>query len=145
MDVLEVLHEDHQRVKQLFQQAQSSGRSDQSRIFEQIREELESHARAEEGIFYPAVQRIGSKAGDAIATAIAQHGDILALIGEIAKAGDNNLNRLEEAVGTHVKHEENVVFSLAREHLGKNLVDLGQKVKHREEALKAGGQIAGSE
>jgi hemerythrin superfamily protein len=151
MDVLDVLHEDHRKVKQLFQQAESSGKSDQSRIFEQIRQELEPHARAEEGIFYPAVEKIGSKAADAIATAITQHGDALLLIGEIAKGGDNNpqfasqLSRLEKAVETHVKHEENVIFSLAREHLGEDLVDLGQKVKHREEALKAGGQIAGSE
>jgi hypothetical protein len=40
MDVLEVLHEDHQRVKQLFLQAQSAGESDQSRLFQQIRQEL---------------------------------------------------------------------------------------------------------
>jgi hemerythrin-like domain-containing protein len=65
--------------------------------------------------------------------------------------GDNNpqfasqLSRLEKAVETHVKHEENVVFPLAREYLGKDLADLGQKVTHREEALKAGGQVAGSE
>jgi hypothetical protein len=71
--------------------------------------------------------RIGSKAEDAIATAIAQHGDVLMLIGEIVKVGDNNLSRLEEAVETHVKHEENVVFSLAREHLGKDLVDWDRK------------------
>jgi len=68
---------------------------------------------------------------------------------ELVKVGDNNLqfashlSRLEEAVETHTKHEENAVFSLAREHLGKDLVDLGQKVKQREEALKAGGQVAG--
>jgi hemerythrin-like domain-containing protein len=105
----------------------------------------------EEGIFYPAVEKIGSEAGDAIATALAQHGDALLLIAELVKVGDKNsqfashLSRLEEAVETHVKHEENVVFPLAREHLGKDLVDLGQKVKHREEALKAGGQVAGSE
>jgi hemerythrin-like domain-containing protein len=49
------------------------------------------------------------------------------LIGEIVKVGDNNLSRLEEAVETHVKHEENVVFSLAREHLGKDLVDWDRK------------------
>jgi hemerythrin superfamily protein len=151
MDVLEVLHDDHLSVKKLFLQVQSSGQSDQSRLFQQIRQELESHARAEEGIFYPAVEKIGPKAADAVATALAQHGDVLLLIAEIVKVGADtsefasHLARLEEAVETHVKHEEDLVFSLAREHLGKDLVELGQKVKDREAALKAGGQIAGSE
>lgn len=42
MDVLDVLHDDHPNVKKLFLPAQRSGQSDQSRPFQQIRQELES-------------------------------------------------------------------------------------------------------
>jgi hypothetical protein len=45
----------------------------------------------------------------------------------------------------HIRHEEERIFKLVREHFGDVHDDLGDRVKKREAALKAGGQIAGSE
>jgi iron-sulfur cluster repair protein YtfE (RIC family) len=150
MDVLDVLHKDHEKVSRLFAEANRSG-ADAKSLFEQIRTEFEVHARAEEGIFYPAIERIGSEAADAVATAIAQHGDAINLIAQIAKSASKNgdlhsgLKQLQTVIESHVKHEETVMFPLARKHLIAELSKIGEMVKNREEALKAGGQIAGSE
>jgi hemerythrin superfamily protein len=57
MDALELLKQDHQKVKQLFQQGeQTEDRKQQKKIFREIKSELETHARIEETIFYPAMQ-----------------------------------------------------------------------------------------
>jgi hemerythrin superfamily protein len=152
MNILDVLHTDHTAVINLFAEAgHAKSASKVGQLFESIRRELEVHIRAEEGIFYPEVERIGPEAAAAIATAIAQHGDAVSLIGELAKLKPGaedfkaKLKELETAVKKHVEHEEGTIFRLVRERFGKVLDDLGGRVKQREDALKAGGQIAGSE
>ena len=152
MNILDVLHADHTAVSNLFEQARQARNSAQlGELFEKIRRELEVHIRAEEGIFYPEVQRIGPQAATAVATAIEQHGDAMILIGGLVKLGPDasefkpRLKALEDAVKEHIRHEEGRMFELAREYFGDVLDDLGKRVKQREEALKSGGQIAGSE
>jgi hemerythrin-like domain-containing protein len=152
MNILDVLHADHTVVTNLLAEAgQAKSASQVGQLFESIRRELEVHIRAEEGIFYPEVERIGPEAAGAIATAIAQHGDAVILIGELTKLKPGaedfkaKLKELETAVKKHIEHEEGTIFRLVRERFGKVLDDLGERVRRREDALKAGGQIAGSE
>jgi len=152
MNILDVLHADHTAVTNLFAQTKHGRNSAQlGKLFESIRRELEVHIRAEEGIFYPEVQRIGPEAAGAVAKAIAQHGDAVVLIGELARlepdsrAFKTKLKALEQGVKKHIKHEEGNMFRLVREHFADLLDDLGDRVARREDALKAGGQIAGSE
>jgi iron-sulfur cluster repair protein YtfE (RIC family) len=152
VNVLNVLHADHAVVSNLFEETRQPGNADQLvELFEKIRKELEVHIRAEEGIFYPEVERIGPQAADVIATALEQHGEAVVLLGLLARmqpsAGEyrTKLKELEDGVKKHVQFEEDRIFKLVRENLGNQLDDLGERVKHREEALKAGGQIAGSE
>jgi hemerythrin superfamily protein len=152
MNILDVLHTDHATVTGLFAQAKKArGAQQLGELFESIRRELEVHIRAEEGFFYPEVERIGPQAAAAIATAIQQHGDAVVLIGQLAKLEPgghefkSKLKALEKDVSKHIKHEETQIFHLVRKHFGDALDHLGDRVKHREEALKAGGQIAGSE
>lgn len=58
MDALELLKADHQKVKQLFAQAEKSeDKKRQKQVFREIKSELETHARVEESIFYPAMQK----------------------------------------------------------------------------------------
>ncbi len=51
----------------------------------------------------------------------------------------------QAGVNQHIQPEESRIVALVRQHFGNLLDDLGERVKHREDALKAGGQIAGSE
>jgi hemerythrin superfamily protein len=57
MDALELLKQDHQKVKKLFEQGQQTAdKKQQKQIFNEIKSELETHARIEERIFYPAMK-----------------------------------------------------------------------------------------
>jgi iron-sulfur cluster repair protein YtfE (RIC family) len=58
MDALELLKEDHLKVKELFEQAQNTeGEKAKRKIFDEIQSELETHTRIEETIFYPAMEK----------------------------------------------------------------------------------------
>ena len=57
MDALELLKQDHQKVRQLFEQCQAAkDKKQQKQIFKEIKTELETHTRLEETIFYPAIE-----------------------------------------------------------------------------------------
>jgi hemerythrin superfamily protein len=149
MNVLDLLHQDHEKVSDLLEMATSSNdAAKRETLFQQIRREVELHARAEEGIFYPAVERIGARAADAIATAIAQHGEAINLIGDIRKidasspAFQTKLRELAHLIRTHVQHEESRIFDLARTDLNGDLERLGDLVKRREDELKVSGPQA---
>ena len=48
MDALELLKQDHQKVKQLFEQGQrTEDKKQQKKIFREIKSELQTHARIE--------------------------------------------------------------------------------------------------
>ena len=58
MNALELLKQDHEEVKELFEQAEGTDDSKEQRnLFKQIKKALEAHARIEEGIFYPAMEK----------------------------------------------------------------------------------------
>ena len=57
MNALELLEQDHRKVRDLFEQGQQTeDKKEQKQIFKEIKSELEMHARVEETIFYPAMQ-----------------------------------------------------------------------------------------
>src|SRR6187549_3555663 len=56
MNALDLLTEDHQKVRQLFERAQQIRDNDEKKeLFDQIDTELALHAEIEETIFYPAL------------------------------------------------------------------------------------------
>jgi hemerythrin superfamily protein len=58
MDALELLKEDHETVKELFEEIEATeDQKEKTTIFREIQSELETHARIEEEIFYPAMQK----------------------------------------------------------------------------------------
>ena len=61
MDALELLKEDHQTVKELFEEAEEAGdQKEKTKIFSEIQAELETHAQIEETVFYPAMKNAKS-------------------------------------------------------------------------------------
>jgi hemerythrin superfamily protein len=61
MDALELLAEDHKLVNELFEQLEAAeDEKEKRKIFREIKTELDTHARLEETIFYPAMKERSS-------------------------------------------------------------------------------------
>ena len=135
MNALEILKQDHQNVKGLFQEvAQANDRNKQKALFNKIDTELEIHAHIEETIFYPALEQ-HEELKDMVAEALEEHEEVKALLEDIEGIGaesdefESQLRGLMESVEEHVTEEEEEMFPKIREifnegqleHLGKEL------------------------
>jgi len=112
MDALELLHEDHAKVKELFEEAEGTeNQKEKERIFEEINSELETHARIEETVFYPAMQK-HQELKDMVRESLEEHKQIKALLKEIhnlksdSEKFDPKLRVLIENVEHHAEEEE---------------------------------------
>jgi hemerythrin superfamily protein len=121
MNALEILKQDHQKVKQLFQEARHA--TDQNKrkdLFDKIDTELEIHAHIEETVFYPALEE-HEELKDMVAEALEEHQDAKTLLEELEELGPENhdfgskLQELMESVEHHVQEEEGEMFPKVRE------------------------------
>ena len=136
MNVLEILKQDHQKVKGLFQEIRHA--TDQSRrkeLFNKIDTELEMHAHIEETIFYPAIED-HEEFKDMVAEALEEHQEAKTLLDELEELGADNhdfgskLQLLMEAVEHHVKEEEGEMFPKIQEIFDEDeLEQLGQELE----------------
>jgi hemerythrin superfamily protein len=121
MNALDLLIEDHQRVKQLFEQAQQIRDNQQKKeLFDQIDMELAIHAEIEETIFYPALEE-HNELKDMVREARREHEEVEQLLLEIEDLATEDtdftsqLAELEESVEHHVAEEEGEMFPKVRE------------------------------
>jgi hemerythrin superfamily protein len=112
MNALELLKEDHHKVKELFQQAESTeDRKEKRRIFDEIQSELETHASIEEEIFYPAMQE-HEELKDMVLESIEEHKQVKTLLREMdnlksdSEKFEPKLSVLKENVEHHAEEEE---------------------------------------
>jgi hemerythrin superfamily protein len=137
MDALELLKQDHKKVKELFEQAEGmEDGKEQKEIFKQIKKELETHTRIEESVFYPAMQKY-EELEDMVLEAIEEHKQVKTLLREmddLAKDSDKfepKLKVLMENVEHHAEEEEEgKMFPKVRELVDKaDLEELGQELE----------------
>jgi hemerythrin superfamily protein len=137
MDALELLKQDHKKVKELFEQAEGmEDGKEQKEIFKQIKKELETHTRIEESIFYPAMQKY-EELKDMVLEAIEEHKQVKTLLREmddLAKDIDKfepKLKVLMENVEHHAEEEEEgKMFPKVRQLVDKaDLAALGQELE----------------
>jgi hemerythrin superfamily protein len=137
MDALELLKQDHQTVKELFEQAEAMEQGkDQKQIFDEIKRELETHARIEESVFYPAMEKY-EELKDMVLEAIEEHKQVKTLLKEMDNlVGDSEkfepkLKVLMENVEHHAEEEEEgKMFPKVRNLVDKKtLNELGQELE----------------
>jgi hemerythrin superfamily protein len=121
MNALEVLKQDHQKVKGLFQEARhATDISKRKDLFNQIDTELEIHAHIEETVFYPAIED-HEELKDMVAEALEEHEEAKSLLEELEELGADShefgskLQQLMEAIEHHVEEEEGEMFPKIRE------------------------------
>ena len=112
MDALELLKEDHQKVKELFEEVEEAeDQKEKTRIFSEIQAELETHARIEETVFYPAMEQ-HEELKDIVLESIEEHRQIKTLLKEIdnlksdSEKFEPKLSVLMENVEHHAEEEE---------------------------------------
>jgi hemerythrin superfamily protein len=136
-DALELLKRDHEKVKELFEQADAADDDKGKRkIFKEIKKELETHTRIEENIFYPAMQEYAGLE-DMVLEAIEEHKQVKKLLREIDKLGKTSdkfepkLKVLQENVEHHAEEEEEgKMFPKIREVVdGDKLEELGNELE----------------
>lgn len=136
MDALEILKQDHQKVKELFQELRNAtNQNGRSEIFDKISTDLEIHAHLEETIFYPAVEQ-HEELKDMVTEALEEHHEAKTLLDELAELGaeshefGSKMQELMEAVEHHVEEEEGEMFAKIREVFPEDELErLGQELE----------------
>ena len=149
MNALELLHQDHEKVKELFEEAEGSeDAKERKRLFTEIKKELDTHARIEETIFYPAMKK-HDELKDMVAESLKEHKQVKTMLRQMAKMGagsakfQDKLSSLMECVEHHAEEEEEgkmfpqvrkIVDSATLDELGEELEAAKQKGKRRKAA-----------
>lgn len=124
MDATELLTNDHDMVRDLFDRYEElavGDRAAKASLFQRLREEIEAHAAIEEEIFYPAVRAANPVlAGPIIREAFEDHRLIRQILLDTATGSpgsdefDAKLSVLRENVLRHAEMEERDIFAEAR-------------------------------
>jgi hemerythrin superfamily protein len=137
MDALELLKQDHQKVKELFKQGQQTeDKKQQKQIFKEIKSELETHARIEEMIFYPAMEE-HDELKDMVLESLEEHRQMKTVLRELGKlsASSERFKPKFKVLMDDVKHhaeeeEEGKMFPKIRELIkGDELEQLGEELE----------------
>ena len=142
---LELLKEDHDKVKEAFKEFEKMDRTDLptcSELVESVCADLTVHAMLEEEIVYPAIREaIGDE--DLMNEAAIEHETAKTLIAQLEnmEADDPNyfatFTVLGEYVIHHVEEEEGEMFPQAKKAKGLDLEALGEQLKARKGELTA--------
>jgi len=144
-DAIELLTEDHKKVKKLFQsykKLMEAEDNDEAReeLVAEICAELTVHAQVEEEILYPAVRDVIDE-DDMMDEAEVEHASCKDLIAQLEgmSAGDDHYDAkvivLGEYIDHHVKEEQEEMFPKAK----KSKVDMGKlgaQIARRKEELR---------
>ncbi|WP_228892448.1 hemerythrin domain-containing protein [Pseudoduganella aquatica] len=142
-DAISLLVEDHEHVKDMFEQFESmTDRAvvGKKKLADEICAELTKHTTVEEEIFYPAVRGAGKEFADMIDEAVVEHASAKQLIAEIEAMNpgddlyDAKVKVLSELIEHHVREEEDELFPKVRK-TKLDLVALGEQMAERKAEL----------
>jgi hemerythrin superfamily protein len=145
MNAMDLLKEDHDQVKEMFDRFRDLGledRAEKQRLFTRIAEALEIHAELEERIFYPAVRSVKSEdAMEITLEAFEEHKIVETLLRQIRSLArgdarkDAKMKVLMESVEHHIEEEEDEIFGEAADLGEERLDDLGDQMQSLEADL----------
>jgi hemerythrin-like domain-containing protein len=139
---IEILKEDHDKVKKAFKEFEKMDREDAEalqQLVQTVCEDLKVHTTLEEEIFYPAV-REAIDDEDIMNEAQVEHETAKMLIEQLENMGADDPNFhatftvLGEYVKHHIKEEEDEMFPEARK-TDLDFEDLGQRMRQRKQEL----------
>lgn len=143
-DALQLLRDDHQKVKELFKEFENADdATTRKRIADTVIRELEVHTMIEEEIFYPVVRRQQGDTSEMMNEATEEHHVADLLIAELRDMPASNkqfaakFTVLAENVKHHIQEEESEMLPKAAELGGDRLGPLGEQMERRKMELMA--------
>jgi hemerythrin superfamily protein len=144
-NAIEMLREDHRKVKDLFEHFEGTDSGDKKEIVDTTLRELEIHTSIEEEIFYPAARLAlqeleGDEGDDVIDEAWEEHHVVKLLAAELKKMRssderyDAKFTVLAESVKHHIEEEEGELFPKLEAHIDGE--ELGEKMMVRKQKLQ---------
>lgn len=142
---IDLLKDDHDKVKKAFKEFEKMDRSDSEtcrQLVKSVCDDLRAHTTVEEEIFYPAV-REAIDDDDIMNEAAVEHETAKMLIDQLENMEPDDPNYaatftvLGEYVVHHVKEEEGEMFPQAKKAEGLDLEALGERIRARKEELTA--------
>jgi hemerythrin-like domain-containing protein len=122
MNAFTLLKADHKKVADIMEKIDSTterGVKTREELFTQLKTELDAHARIEETIFYPELEK-ADETHDITLEAFEEHRLVKQLLGELEQMDKGNeewtakFTVLKENVEHHVEEEEGEMFPKAR-------------------------------
>ncbi len=143
MEVTDLLHEDHQKVRNLFFEFSAAEKSTEKQtLVKEILTELHVHSTVEEEIVYPLVKQEAEEGQELVDEAETEHRVVKFLMAELStmKPSDDQFDAkvlvLCELVNHHIREEEKEMFKKLRES-GEDLEELAEQVMARKDELLA--------
>jgi hypothetical protein len=141
MDVYDLLHKDHERVRSLFQKLEETNEEnikERETLFENLRKELIAHSHAEQKLFYSKL-----KTQDLMDEGVHEHKEIETMLNKLDNLAidspewNRKLLNLKEKVEHHVQEEEKEIFPRAKKTIPGNIAyDLVSQISQLEEQEK---------
>jgi hemerythrin-like domain-containing protein len=145
MNAIELLKDDHEKVKKLLADGEKTGESkpDKRRsIFEELKREMMVHEQIEEEIFYKEL-RAHPKAKDLVLEGIEEHNVVDTIMGQLEATEPTDefwgakFKVMRESIEHHIEDEEGEMFPTAKKVFdATELDDLGTRMqKMKKEAM----------
>jgi Hemerythrin HHE cation binding domain len=144
MDALELLKDDHDKVKKMLDELGSTterGVKTREQLFTKVKQELEVHEAIEEEIFYPAL-RNHPKTKEIALEAYEEHHVVDMVMAEIQGVPYDDekwgakFTVMKENLEHHIEEEEGEMFKQAKQVFDQDeLTQLGERMKARKEEL----------
>jgi len=144
MDAMSLLKDDHQKVKKMLSELESTterGVKTREELFTKVKQELVVHEAIEEEIFYPALKN-HPKTKEIALEAYEEHHVVDMVMAELEGVAYNDeqwgakFKVMKENLEHHIEEEEGEMFKQAKEVFDEDeLVQLGEYMKARKEDL----------
>ena len=138
MDAFELLKSDHEKVAGIMEKIDGTTEralKTREELFTQLKTELDIHAKIEETIFYPVLEK-AEESRDITLEAFEEHRLVKQLLSELASEAKDDerwtakFTVLKENVEHHVEEEEGELFKKARKVLSKEEIEeLGTRME----------------
>jgi hypothetical protein len=149
--ILDLLRQDHQDILTGLSRLMRTTRASEEEkleMFEQLRTQIELHARLEEELIYPALGGLSSRGRALAEDALDAHREIDSALAEIAELDPDDLefadglSDMQDALAEHVEEEETKLFAEAEARIEPaRLESLAEEMRALREEWSGGGTL----